>query len=304
MRSNSFIQSLFFGNYFLGICVVALSIETALVLNFPLQDFFYYLFAFAMSTFFYTIAYLSEPVNQHNPRTIWYAENKKLVAYSQYFLSSISVIFLIQFIFFNFEKIAFLSWEDIFLMSIFPLLSMAYYGVNSTFFTKKNIRQIGWLKPFIIGFVWAGTTTIYPLFYEKIKNNSFSLEKTIFFSHFLENMLFIAILGIMFDIKDYATDSNEKIKTFVVQHGLRATIFYIIFPLVFLCLMLQWQHFSAVGFSYQKTFVHTVPFILQLIVAYSLRQRKSILYYLFLVDGLILVKVFCTLSTEFILFHN
>jgi hypothetical protein len=324
MRKNSLIQLLFFGNYFYGICAVALSMETALVLQFPLQDFFYYLFIFASTTVFYTIAYLSEAENQYNPRSIWYIENKKWVRISQYVLSSIAFLFLLQSCFFYWKKINLLPWQDFLLMAIFPLVAMAYYGISADFFSgcsddfsrrntnsepldfwrlksplqvfssKTNIRQIGWIKPFVIGFVWAGTVNIYPFFYEKIKNSFFFVEEKIFLSLFLENFLFISVLGIMFDIKDYATDSNEKIKTFVVQHGLRKTIFYIIFPLVLLGLTIHWRHFWVADFSYQKALIQSIPFVLLLVTAYSLRQRKSILYYLILVDGLILVKVFCT----------
>jgi hypothetical protein len=304
MRKNSLIQLLFFGNYFYGICAVALSMETALVLQFPLQDFFYYLFIFASTTVFYTIAYLSEAENQYNPRSIWYIENKKWVRISQYVLSSIAFLFLLQSCFFYWKKINLLTWQDFLLMAVFPLVAMAYYGVSADKFVDfrrpksplqvftKNIRQIGWIKPFVIGFVWAGTANIYPFFYEKIKNSLFFVEEKTFFNLFLENFLFISVLGIMFDIKDYATDSNEKIKTFIVQHGLRKTIFYIIFPLVFLGLTIHWRHFWDDDFSFQKAWIQSIPFVLLLVTAYSLRQRKSILYYLILVDGLILVKVF------------
>jgi hypothetical protein len=301
MRNNSLIQILFYGNYFYGICAVALSMETALVLQFPLQDFFYYLFIFASTTVFYTIAYLSEAENQYNPRTVWYIDNKKLVRVSQYILSAVALFFLLQFCFFNWKKINLLLWQDFILMAIFPLMAMAYYGINADFFTKKNIRQIGWIKPFVIGFVWAGTSNIYPFFYEKINNTLFFVDKKAFFSLFLENLLFISIIGIMFDIKDYATDSNEKIKTFVVQHGLRKTIFYIIFPLVSIGLTIHWQHFFDADFSFQKAFIQSIPFGLLLVMSYSLRQRKSILYYLILVDGLILIKVFCTWLEESVL---
>ncbi len=294
MRKNSLIAFLFFGNYFYGICAVALSMETALVLNFPLQDFFYYLFIFATTTFFYTIAYLSEPINQHNPRTIWYVEHKKLVRYTQCFLFLMVVFLLLIYLFSHFKKIIFLEWEAILLMALFPFVAMAYYGANSTFFSTKNIRQIGWLKPCVIGFVWAGTTIIYPFFYEKINNPTFFCEQSSVFNLFLENTMFITVLGIMFDIKDYAADSNEKIKTFVVQHGLRKTIFHIIFPLTFIGWALRFRHFFDSPIAVSKVFLQAIPYLLLLTMAYSLRQRKSILYYLILVDGLILIKVFCT----------
>ena len=43
--------------------------------------------------------------------------------------------------------------------------------------------------------------------------------------------------------------------------------------------------------SYIRTFISS-PFILTIIVAYFLKFRKSIFYYLIIIDGLMVVKVF------------
>ena len=105
--------------------------------------------------------------------------------------------------------------------------------------------------------------------------------------------MFLSVLCIMFDIKDYAMDYNQQLKTFVVNIGLRKTIFYIIIPLSvaglasFMAYALN-QHFQLV-----KIFLNTIPFIFLLLVAYSLQKRKSIFYYLVIIDGLMLLKAIC-----------
>jgi hypothetical protein len=45
------------------------------------------------------------------------------------------------------------------------------------------------------------------------------------------------------------------------------------------------RHFSLV-----KIWLNVVPFLLLIIVAYSLHRRKSIFYYLIVIDGLMLIK--------------
>ena len=105
--------------------------------------------------------------------------------------------------------------------------------------------------------------------------------------------MFIAVLGIMFDIKDYADDYNKELKTFVVNLGLRKTIFYIIIPLCVLGLGMFLSYAFIHHFPLVRILLNTIPFILLIFVAYSMYQRKSILYYLAVIDGLMLVKAAC-----------
>ena len=105
--------------------------------------------------------------------------------------------------------------------------------------------------------------------------------------------MFISVLCIMFDIKDYAMDYNAQLKTFVVKFGLRKTIFFIIIPLS----LIGFGTFLTFGyvnhFPMQRLFFNGIPFLLLIAVAYSLHHRKSVLYYLIIIDGLMLVKALC-----------
>ena len=105
--------------------------------------------------------------------------------------------------------------------------------------------------------------------------------------------MFVTVLCIMFDIKDYAADHNQQLKTFVVRVGLRKTIFFIIIPLSCIGLITFELYAITHHFPVLRTVINTIPFILLLIVAYSLHRRKSILYYLAVIDGLLLVKSIC-----------
>jgi hypothetical protein len=97
----------------------------------------------------------------------------------------------------------------------------------------------------------------------------------------------------MFDIKDYATDSNRKLKTYVVEHGLRATIFEILIPLSIVGLGSFLMYGLLRNFSGMRILLNTIPFLMMLMVAYYLHRRQSIFYYLVLIDGLMLVKALC-----------
>lgn len=294
MKLRKGIQSIFFGNYFYGICAVMLSIEASLQQRFSLNKPIYYVLVFCLCSWYYTKAYITEESSiSNNDRLNWYVSHKALVNASQAILLLTGISILIIFAITYRLQLFKISIAQLILLAIFPVLSAFYYGINNKLTGPFNLRNIGWMKPFLIGFIWAGMVSVYPVLFNAIINESQRQIELIQVLLFIKNFIFISVLCIMFDIKDYAMDYNQKLKTFVVKTGLRKTIFYILIPLCiaglgsFLAYGLT-QHFSPV-----KIILNTIPFLLNLLVAYSLHKRKSILYYLILIDGLMLTKAIC-----------
>jgi len=289
--SKSLIQAIFFGNFFYGICAVFLSMEACLQQSYPLNNLLYYLCLFAATTVYYNKAYITEAAaDSSNIRSLWYARYHKRIIKIQAFLSSIivfSAFFLARGLWLNIWMMPILQWG---VLLIFPMVAAMYYGM---ILPRYNLRNVGWIKPFVIGFVWAGSVNIYPILFQCIKNNQqFSLH-LFGILLFIKNMMFITVLCIMFDIKDYATDHNQQLKTFVVRVGLRKTIFYIMLPLCMIgfgtfMLFTVSHHFPGLWII-----LNAVPFVLLITVAYSMCRRKRILYYLAIIDGLMLVKAIC-----------
>ncbi len=283
-------KSFFYGNYFYAICVVALSIEAALQQQIHLAPIVYYLFVFCAATVYYTKAYISESVDTTaNERSIWYVKNRKSIFTSQVLLTCLMAIFGLLMLPNIIAGIKNLNTKSIAIILVFPVVGLLYYG----FTNKLSLRNTHWLKPFVIGFVWAGVVTFFPLFYIQLQTNTsidLSLTSCLLF---IKNLMFVTVLCIMFDIKDYATDYNQHLKTFVVSFGLRKTIFYILLPLTLIGFA------SFIGVAFMKNFslfrilMNTIPFILLFAVAYGLHKRRSIFYYLCIIDGLMLVKAIC-----------
>ncbi len=291
---NGWIRSLFFGNYFYGICVIALSIESSIQQRLPLNQPAYYVFAFVATVLYYTHAYIAEKSsNPTNKRTAWYIIHRRPILASQVLLTIVFAIIFIQFagiLYTNLSAISPLQWC---LLVVFPFAGALYYGSIQPNLAGFNLRKPGWLKPFVIGFVWAGAVTVYPGLWKSIEGHAPYTPNIISFLLFTKNFMYISMLCIMFDVKDYAADHNQQVKTFVVALGLRKTIFYILIPLTLAGL----GTFITVTVIRQLPlwliFINIIPFVLLIIVAYSLHQRKSILYYLAIIDGLMLVKAIC-----------
>jgi len=291
------IAYIFFSNYFYGLCAVALSIEASLQQRIPLNSISFYVFIFAVTALYYTKAYITEKrTNKGNPRSDWYWENKKFVTGSQMFLTAICAIYIGALLIRHYNFILHLPFVHWMLMLAFPFSAALYYGVNHRRLGRLSLRKIGWLKPFLIGFVWAGLVNIYPMMFFDIEHELEYVPDIIGILLFIKNFMFVTVLCIMFDIKDYAADHNLQLKTFVVKAGLRKTIFMILIPLSLLGL----SSFILFGiirhFSVLKIGLNVIPFLLLISVAYSLHKRKSIFYYLIVIDGLMLVKAVCGIT--------
>ena len=108
--------------------------------------------------------------------------------------------------------------------------------------------------------------------------------------------MFISILAILFDIKDYAADHNSSLKTFVVRKGLRKVIYTIVLPLTFigvsvLCIFLMIEEKKLLSIVF-----FLIPMVLLLHVTLRLTKRRPVTWYLLVIDGLMLVKAICGMA--------
>jgi 4-hydroxybenzoate polyprenyltransferase len=297
MGLSSFIKGFFYSNYFYGICSVALAIECSIQLGLPLNNPLYYILLFSATVLYYTHAYYIEirrnPVPL-NKRTAWYLSNKKRIEVSQLTFTALSGILLLLILNGlqpNFSKINAYSWI---IFIFFLLLGAGYYKQLHLHWGKWGLRNNGLLKPLIIGLVWAGMVSYTPiLFYDISYPGSNKALEGVTWLFFIQNWLFIAVLSILFDIKDYANDANNQLKTWVVKLGLKKTLKSIIFPISILSILSYWLIAFSQSFTIYRILFNSIPYVLLITVCLHMYQRKSILYYLAIIDGLMLVKAIC-----------
>ncbi len=293
MFLKGFIKFILFSNIFYGICAVTLCIETSYQQQIPILHPLFYCIIFNVTIFYYTYAYINEnnePNMYANKRSIWYSKKRGIFPFTQIFLlvlTLLSIVLILNQKIIDFTLIDLKTWS---LLLVFPLLAVLYYGNVITGKGFYSLRKFGLFKPFLIGLIWAGTVSILPVFIHELthKSNYVFQPTTLFLV--VKNWLYISVLCILFDFKDYATDHNLQLKTFIVRFGLRKTLFSVVLPMaigswsIFLSLALA-KHFPPV-----RILFNSIPFVLLIIVSYSMQQRKSILYYLAIIDGLMLVK--------------
>lgn len=308
------LEFIFFGNYFYALCVLSLAIESSLQQSIGLNKFVFYLFICLSTIIYYTYAYmgqisfriamtgrkikLTSPSEYHfyNERTKWYHRNDRLLNFTQLIYMIIVIGCALHLSILDLHNIFSLHLSEWFILFSVPLVALLYYG-NAYFpLFKINLRKSGWLKPFVVGFVWAGIVTLYPPMFHRWEQNLHYTLDFLTFWLLVKNWMYIAVLAIMFDIKDYADDANRDVKTFVVRAGLRKTIFLILLPLIVIGLV------AFTAFAFDKSFnmghylINLIPFLLLILVAYSMHRRRPIFFYLIIIDGLMLIKGICGIA--------
>jgi hypothetical protein len=280
---------------------MALAAEASLQQGFPLNDALFYLLVFCAVTYFYTEAYIvTESRAAHsNPRTLWYARHLVMVRRRQWWLLLFLLVGGGSVFAEHSNSLMQMSAYEWTLAVFFPVLGSMYYGIRTGGGRLYSLRNIGWLKPFVIGCTWAGIVTVYPVLFHHLIAGTHFEPGLLFMFLFIKNFMFVSVLCIMFDIKDYPMDYNQRLKTFVVNKGLRFTIFAIIIPLsltglISYFIFALWQHFTVL-----RICMNTIPFLLLLITAFTLQRPRSILYYLVVIDGLMLVKAICGIAASF-----
>jgi len=293
-----FIKSIFFGNYFIGLIAIALSIESCVQLRLPLNSWLYYVILFSATVLYYTYAYLG-PLSTGpimNPRRAWYNKNHRLIIFSQLILFLACVILGCVFCYQNFtgiEKLPVIYWL---VMAVILIAGIFYYGLLPKSFFKVNLRKTGLLKAFVIGFVWACCANILSFIVVQIESGPHAAELIFLGWLFLKNWMFCTVNAMIFDIKDYEDDSNKQLKTFAVRFGIKNTIYFILLPLIVIGL------FSLIAFTLSRhtgtitILFNLIPFILLLIITWGMQKPHKILYYLVVIDGLIFLKALCGIA--------
>ena len=82
----------------------------------------------------------------------------------------------------------------------------------------------------------------------------------------------------------------------MVRFGLRKTILFVLTPLClvgifFTVLFGFYRHFTLVPLLF-----NVIPFVLLLMVTYSMERKKDIFFYLIVIDGLVFLKALCGIA--------
>ncbi len=193
------IEACFYGHLFYGVCAVAQVLETTAQLALPVNGWLA-AGAFIGTVLFYSYPYTRRTASSADPRVVWHLRHLDLVRRLQG-CALVALIALSGWLVIQhgaaIQAMAPLEWG---LLLAVPVTAGLYYG--TPWASRAITLRRGWLKPFVIGFVWAGVVVAYPIIFARLQ---YGHETPLsFFSCllFVKTLMFVAVLAILFDIKD------------------------------------------------------------------------------------------------------
>lgn len=163
------------------------------------------------------------------------------------------------------------SWQFLFIYAVAGLISLLYF---LPFF---NLRSVPFLKSFIIGMVWVLVCVGAPL------NISEVTPLLMWFC--AAQLFFITALCVLFNIKDLEQDKITGTYTIPVLYGIRIAK---IFTMVLLVCYLLASFLAGSGIGFVAGTFGT--FLLSCFFTIGSSPKKHSFYYLFGVDGIILIQ--------------
>lgn len=264
--SSSFAKTLVYGNIFIAFCALSQVFFTYFLFHIPFnyENNAYLLFVLLSTYLQYNVQrgyYVVNKSNAHTDRGQWTLQNKKIMIASL-IASLIVVLFLCN----N------LSYLSIGIMVGAELISTLYY------IQPFNLRRHGYIKPFLISFVWVISCSLVPL----IENDILTTHSVWFFA---SQFVFISVLCMLFDIKDNDADYLSGVNTYANRFGEKITkgICASLVIIGFVCFYI---------FNHEPAFLITSIALRVILVAsifFTNEKRHSFYYYLW-IDGLLIIQ--------------
>ena len=287
MSIAGFLRWVVFSNFFYGISVLALQWQTAILLSLSFANPWFYLATFSATLLYYSHAYLFDASTVvTDERMQWYRRHTGRIRVSQGILSLLLLIAILQLAPSLFPASLLSLWPAI----VFPMLAALYYGGIQPGKAPFNLRKYGWLKPIIIALVWGGIGTLIPEWWASASLHQPYIPSSPALLLLLQQGLFILVLSILFDVKDYAADHNLQIKTWAIRVGPGQVLRLIILPLAVMGVIAETYPCFTAGYPPYYALLNTIPWVLLILACQSLTRHRSVVHYLWVIDGLIPLK--------------
>jgi 4-hydroxybenzoate polyprenyltransferase len=274
--------------------------ETNIQHGLPINIFPFYLIIFFGSWLYYTTIYIrSVHPSLVNNRITWYKLNLGNLKMLAILITIVLGILIGYFVLVNFtalHSITLLQW----LLIISVPAAGALYTFTPPVIIHKKIRQVGWLKPFIVGYTWSGLVTFIPLIALQVQHNGMNTPLYPGFLFWFSNFVLVTILAVIFDVKDYKSDLAHNLATFPARYGIQNTYRYILLPATIFAIAIILLFQVQRHYNWIQAIVQLLPFCILLFIVLMPQKKRTIFHYLVVIDGIMLLKAVCgIISIEF-----
>jgi 4-hydroxybenzoate polyprenyltransferase len=265
--------SIVYSSVFISCCAFSLTVETykltGLSISTPMAAFVFFatLFTYNLSSIY---SFLKRPnQKKYKESEQWLQRNKKLLAIA----GTVSIIAAVGiYLYFNLS----INFWVVFHLA---LISVGY-TVPIVYKSDKvwPLRNIPLLKVFLIAYVWAVVTALFPVMDAGIATWDTQTILLVF-----RRFLFILALALLFDIRDYAYDRHMKTLTIPGYIGVRNTKLISVLMLTVYALIVIVTETGIIQWA-----LITGTVVAAMVVLFA-DEHKPRVYYAILADGAMLV---------------
>ncbi|MBY0245670.1 MAG: hypothetical protein K2Q03_09475 [Sphingobacteriaceae bacterium] len=278
---QAFLDAILFSDFFIAIAALAQTLFSYRLMNLK-ADYLVLLFV-ALATFMvYNFDFLR---SKH--KLLMPFQSRRLAWKIKHF-RAVNLFFYVCFLVCGLLFLFYFGIKSQIVLSLFFLLALTYYVRFLKFKGRRiNLREVPFLKPFVISFVWVGVTFIFPfveaekcfLCFFDAKNQMFVIARS----------LFVVALCLPFDLRDAAQDTFYNLKTIANVIGEKKTLWFSVF-------LLMLQHLIIELYSPQQPvlffLVSASICFLGAVILKSTFLKKDDYYYYFYIDGLLVLQGF------------
>ena len=266
-----------YGNVLIAICAAMSTLSTAFILNNLINknDLKLALFVGAATFFLY---------NLHKPITYFlrkqFIDNQRFRK-TKTFQTPLSILTVLAgiYCFYFFFKLA-LNAQILLIGMAF--LSLGY--VLPILGNGRRLRDLAYLKIFLIAIVWAAITVVFPLL-----DLNIPMRNTFVSQLFIERACFIFALCIPFDIRDMDWDIKTNVKTIPLSIGVKNAKIMGISALIIAILMVLFLKSKAI-YSEIICIKSIIIYLISILILIKTNKTYNDYFFYGLVDGMILIQ--------------
>lgn len=262
-----------FTSLFSALCALSLCMvtEKLVVGVFPPLYSDLHIFIMACTLLVYNVHYLVKKAqSQPSDQYAWVQAHRWL----NYIFAGLGL--LLSFVYF-FRLPIHLRWSS----CLLAVLSFAYSIPILPFFRQQRLKDIGWLKGFLLAAVWTLVTAVLPIAYYHQSALNYPFECLLRF-------IFMLLLCLAFDIRDMKVDQEQGIYTMPSRLGLVNT-YALMNGLVVLFIGLAAIQFLRFE-QWSRLWVLIVSAFSSIVAIHYVRKHPSDRNYILFVDGQMLLQ--------------
>ena len=234
------------------------------------------LFGGTLSRYNYIVFFLKENSKSEKFRYMFEKRNfLKLLFFLGLVISSISSLFF--------------SWTALLFIAHLGFLSVWYFlALNFGFFKLPKLREIPYIKVFVIAYVWVGSTFLLPILDNIVFDSPFLLA-------YFERIFFLLGITLPFDIRDIAIDKQTNVKTIATKLGVYKT------KILASCFLLVSAFSSFWLYASPFQILISLSYISFIFLILKAKQESSELHFTGLLDGTMIFQLLLVLIGNYFL---